>query len=179
MNLMPFDELELLRAKLEAKKQIDAEDTIDELLDLMIISYMNGNKDANESLSIDMAPNINKFQEQAYKEYDGKTFIDRINEYAESGSVEEIMRVAETDVHRLYNAGVYDTALDSGLATYKRWHTMLDDRVREQHYYLEEQRVPLDADFYTYTGDHAKAPGLFQDAENNCGCRCWVTVERE
>ena len=26
--------------------------------------------------------------------------------------------------------------------------------------------------FYTYDGDHASAPGLFELAENNVNCRC-------
>lgn len=177
MNLMPFDELELLRAKLESKKRIDAEDTIDEIMDLMIIAYMNGNKDANESLYTNIEPSLDKFQEEAYREYDDKNFIDRINEYAENGTVEDIMRVAETDVHRLYNAGVYYTAQESGKSVVKEWHTMEDDKVRDEHYYLQGQQIPLDADFYTYTGDHAPMPSMFQDPANNCNCRCWVVVK--
>lgn len=179
MNLMPFDELELLRAKLESKKQIDAEDTIDEIMDLLIVAYLNGNKDANESLLTEVEPDIAKFQEQAYREYDGKNFIDRVSEYAEQGDVESIMRVAETETARLYNSGVYDTAVDSGLTVYKRWNTQMDERVRETHFYLEGQRIPLEAEFYTFDGDHAQAPLMFTLAENNVNCRCYLTVERE
>lgn len=179
MNLMPFDELELLRAKLQAKEKIDAEDTIDEVLDLLILAYVYGNEDANTSLSTDIKPNIAKFQAEAYRKYEDKDFQDRITEYAKQGSVEDIMRVAETDTHRLYNAGVYDTAEELGEQVYKRWNTQLDDKVREQHIYLEGSKVPLEAEFYTYTGDHAKAPGMFQDASNNVNCRCFLTVERD
>jgi hypothetical protein len=49
---------------------------------------------------------------------------------------------------------------------------MLDNRVREEHQYLEGQTIDIDDEFYTYDGDHASAPGLFTLAQNNVNCRC-------
>jgi hypothetical protein len=64
-----------------------------------------------------------------------------------------------------------DTAKYAG-AKSKTWVTMMDDRVRDTHDYLEGETVGIGEDFYTYDGDHASAPGLFELAENNVNCRC-------
>lgn len=84
---------------------------------------------------------------------------------------EAITRIAETEMHRIANTAALDTAKYAG-AKYKTWATMLDDKVRDTHDYLEGETVDIDDDFYTYDGDHASAPGLFELAENNVNCRC-------
>ena len=86
-------------------------------------------------------------------------------------TVDDIVRIAETESHRIANTSALDTARHGG-ATKKTWVTMLDDRVRETHDYLEGMTVGIDDDFYTYDGDHAPAPSLFQLASNNVNCRC-------
>ena len=58
----------------------------------------------------------------------------------------------------------------------KRWQTMMDDRVRDTHSYLEGMEVPYNEDFWTYDSDHAPAPGMFNRPENNINCRCVVEV---
>lgn len=84
---------------------------------------------------------------------------------------EAITRIAETETHRIANTAALDTAKYAG-AKSKTWVTMLDDKVRDTHDYLEGETVNIDEDFYTYDGDHASAPGLFELAENNVNCRC-------
>ena len=59
----------------------------------------------------------------------------------------------------------------------KTWGTMLDESVRETHSYLESVSVPLEEEFFTFDGDHAPYPGLFQKAENNVNCRCFVILK--
>lgn len=93
------------------------------------------------------------------------------------GGVEDLIRIIETESHRIANETALNTAGRAG-ATKKKWVTMLDDRVRDTHAYLEGQSVPYDADFYTFDGDHAKAPGLFALPENNINCRCELTFEK-
>ena len=82
-----------------------------------------------------------------------------------------IIRIAETETHRIANTSALDTATRAGART-KTWVTMLDDRVRETHDYLEGMTVGVKEDFYTFDGDHASAPGLFSLPENNINCRC-------
>ena len=111
-----------------------------------------------------------------------KTYKQRISEYldAEDSTVEDFQRVAETDATRVYNAGVVDGGKASGVpGVMKQWITMEDERVRSTHEYLQSMTVPLNNDFYSYDGDHARAPGLFTLPENNIGCRCTITLIRE
>lgn len=121
-----------------------------------------------------------------------KTWEDRIREYSHSNTSflpdqgggispeEGVQRVVETEYHRMYNTGAYDSAkaLESkGKTVYKRWQTMEDDRVRSTHSYINGESVPLDEPFYTYDGDSAQFPGGFTMAANNCNCRCTLSYE--
>lgn len=182
MNLLPIDELNRLRADLESQK-LTEEEAIDAVLDLLILAYMNGNKDVNESLSTSIDPSMSVFMNEAYKEIEGKDFVDRVSEYFAEGDIESIMRVADTDSHRLYNVGAFDTANTAekkeGIKAYKVWRTMEDDKVRDEHRYLEGQRVPLDAKFYAEDGSSTYYPGGFGVPQLDINCRCVCTYERE
>ena len=182
-SILPFDELNNFTLKLrgmfpdgrlppreEAKEE--EEDIIDEMLDLFLLAYATGNAVTGENLSFDWTPTADDAMEVVDKEVAGKTWRDRVREYfSNNGSVDDLVRIAETEVHRDANEAALSTAKRAG-ATSKTWQTMLDDRVRETHDYLEGVTVGIDEDFYTYDGDHASAPGLFALAENNVNCRC-------
>ena len=132
---------------------------------------------------------------------DGKNLYDRIDEYYEiakkekraekEGTFDEtaatesadmpkiapesaIKRVLETEGHRLYVEGGYARASDCG-AKYKVWRTAEDEKVRDTHTYIADEKVPVDALFYTYDGDSTDKPGNFTLAENNVNCRCWLS----
>lgn len=113
-----------------------------------------------------------------YLPVEGKTFADRVLEYALLDDVEGIRTVAETEYHRVYNTAADQTARSAPGQVSKQWRTVGDDVVRETHRYLEGMEVPLDAEFYTYDGDHAAFPGGFTQARNNVNCRCIVTYTR-
>ena len=98
-------------------------------------------------------------------------FIYNEDYFASNGSVDDLIRIAETEVHRDANESALATAKKAG-ATRKTWVTMMDEKVRDTHQYLEMMTVGINEDFYTYDGDHASAPGLFDLAENNVNCRC-------
>ena len=85
-----------------------------------------------------------------------------------------ILRVLDTEGHRIYNEGGFARAGDCG-AKYKQWQTMADDKVRDTHSYLSGVKIPIDEKFYTYDGDSALLPSGFSLAENNVNCRCWVS----
>jgi len=107
------------------------------------------------------------------KEIAGETFRDRVYKHAELGDTEAIIKVISTDGHRVWGNANYEEAKRQGKTT-KIWHTMLDDRVRDPHQYLEGISVGIDEEFYTYNGDHALFPSQFGVAEEDCNCRCWV-----
>ena len=184
-SVLPFDELNnfilairekypdgKLPQRQQKRRSEEEEDIIDELLDLCLLAYATGISVTNENLASDYEPPLGEVMETVNAKVAGKTWKDRVEDYFESGgSVDDIIRIAETETHRIANAAAITTAKQAG-ARFKTWATMLDDRVRETHDYLEGETVPIDEDFYTYDGDHASAPGLFELAENNVNCRC-------
>lgn len=164
------------------------EDVVEDVLSYLIDAYLTGSKAAAEMLGL--APILDEvgisstdggtgFMEEAlYLPIEGKTFADRVLEYALLDDVEGIRKVAETEYHRVYNTAGDHMARSAPGQVMKRWRTVGDDAVREAHRYLEGRDVPLDAEFYTYDGDHAAFPGGFTQARNNVNCRCVVTYTR-
>ena len=181
--ILPYDELNNIQTRLEEesfdvessdgtkKRRFNVDACVDIVLDALIMAYVYGVDYANESLGTNIPPTKEAMREAIYKKIADKDFEQRVREYAEDGKLPEIMRVVETDMTRIFNEGSLTTATQAG-ATSKTWLTMLDDRVRDTHSYLEGMTVPIDAEFYTFDGDHASAPGGFSMAENNVNCRC-------
>ena len=189
MTILPIDEINALEDKLKPhfneegkiKSRQDAEDIIDELLDLFLLSYANGATATNSELGTAVMPPVAAVDAAVYAPVAGETWRDRVMGYYESGgSLYDIRRIAETDATRIYNQGAVDAVVVNGLqgSTSKRWQTMEDDRVRDSHSYLQGMVVPFDADFYTYDGDHAPFPGMFELPENSINCRCVVEIIR-
>ena len=191
MTILPIDEINALEERLKVhfddngngriKSKEDAEDIIDELLDLVLLSYANGATATNTELGTDVMPPVDAVMAAVDKDVAGENWRQRVMGYYESGgTLYDIQRIAETDATRIYNTGALDavTANGSGVGVNKRWATMLDDRVRDTHSYLEGMVVPYDARFYTYDGDSALAPGMFSLPENNINCRCVIEVIR-
>ena len=190
MNLMPFDELNTLHeivARVMDKPKGEREQfrdwLMDEVLDILILSYVYGNKDGNEGLASDVGIDRDALDESVYKRINGENWEERIGAYFENGTADEIYRVVETDSHRIYNDAVMNVgeaenakAHDGIIA--KQWVTMRDDRVRDTHDYLEGMTIPLNDRFYTYDGDSARYPGDFEDPANNVNCRCGIRLTK-
>lgn len=126
--------------------------------------------------------------ESVFKVIADKTWEQRVSEYLDddNGTVDDIIRVVDTDMNRIYNDSILNVGEraedeepeDGGpkRPKMKTWVTMADDRVRDQHSYLEGMTIPVGRRFYTYTGDSARYPGDFSDPNNNCNCRCRVSL---
>lgn len=196
MNLMPYDELNTFREMAtryvnEPLTQSEKEQLRDDMWEyiefLLIEAYVYGNVQAMDDLGLlDRDPkdfiSEDEMERVINEPVADKTYKQRISEYldAEDSTVEDFVRVAETDATRVYNAGVVDGGKASGVpGVRKQWITMDDDRVRSTHEPLNNLVVSLDSDFYTWDGDHARAPGLFTLPENNIGCRCTLNLIRE
>lgn len=179
-SILPFDDLNnfVLRlkerfpdGKLCASKE-EEDEIIDDIFDLLLLAYVTGYTITNLSLSSSWQPKLEDILETLDREVDGLTWTQRIEGYfANGGSVDDLAKVIWTEAHRDANESALNAAKHGG-ATTKTWITMLDDRVRDLHYPLEGQTIPIDADFYTFDGDKGQAPGLFGKAENNVNCRC-------
>ena len=203
-SILPLDEInklnESIRARLQKGEKPKAEDILDEMLDIFLLTYATANRVTGESLDYEYEPSTAEVMEIVNEVVAGETWTERVENYLGSiGSAEGaarnatvktssgsttptgktdydaiangLVRIVETESHRIANEAALKTAGKAG-ATYKKWVTMNDEKVRSTHSYLEGQSVPYDADFYTYDGDHARAPGLFALPENNINCRC-------
>lgn len=177
--IFPFDEINALKQRLEShfqngkiKSKKDVEDIIDELLDLYLLAYANGTRAINEQFKTDVQPSAEELEKVLYRKVDGKTWEKRVWDwFDEGGTIADIVRIAETEAHRIGNEAA-DSAAGKVGATTKTWQTMLDDKVRDTHSYLQSISVPVNGRFYTYDGDSARFPGDFSTPENNCNCRC-------
>ena len=187
MTILPFDEINALKGRLTVyfgedgrvreKKYLN--DIIDELWDLFMLAYLNGFNATIGEMGKDAEPSTGAMYNAIFFPVAGETWRDRVKNYVENGgTLYDIIRIAETDATRIYNQGALDAAkaIDAEDTAYKRWCTMLDDRVRDTHDYLEGMVVPVNDDFYTFDGDHAPAPGMFSLPENNINCRCVIEV---
>jgi hypothetical protein len=189
MTILPIDEINALEDRLRVhfndegkiKSKQDAEDILDEMLDIYLLSYTNGATATNTELGTAVMPSVDAVDAAVYAPVAGETWRDRVMGYYETGgSMFDITRIVETDATRIYNQGAVDAVIANGLegSTSKRWRTMQDDRVRDTHDYLEGMVVPFNERFYSYDGDSADYPGGFTLPENNVNCRCVVEVIR-
>ena len=191
MTILPIDEINALEDRLKVhfdddgkgriKSRQDAEEIIDELLDLFLIAYASGVTATSTELGTVRSPSVEDIDAAVFAKVAGETWKQRVMDYYDSGgTLYDIQRIAETDATRIYNQGALDTVSVNNAqdGTVKRWVTMMDDRVRDTHSYLEGMEVPYNARFYTYDGDSAEAPGMFSLPENNINCRCVVEIIR-
>lgn len=186
-SLLPYDEINAFRRLLEEETEEDEHghrrwkrrdrqeylEELDELIyTLMLLSYSRGNEIACQELGETIQVDLDQLQAALAKQYDGKDIWDRVSEYFQTEDIDALIRVVETETHRMYNTAIFDAGNSIRLPINKTWATMLDDRVRETHWYLEGVTVPFEEWFYTNDGDSARYPGDFSLAQNNVNCRC-------
>ena len=184
-----FDELEILRERLNAdfslgteQRKLFRDDRIDEILDMLIMAYVFGTEDADEELTVEETVETDEMYNAVWLEIAGRNWEQRVREYFDDpdGTVDDIMRVVETDTNRIYSDAVLNVGekvSKRGVPVSKTWETMLDDRVRWQHDLLQSVTVPINERFHV-DGDSARYPGDFTSPELNCGCRCFITLNR-
>ncbi len=202
-RLMPFDELSVVSERIKADFQLTPEqrkavkeDRMDEILELLILSYLYGNEAANDMLyrteietrmqseteTIRIVPiDTDSMNGSVYRDIAGENWEQRVSDYydSEDGTADDVIRVLDTDSHRIYNDAIEDVGERSSGRIYKTWETMLDDRVRDTHEWLQSVRVPLNERFYTFDGDSARYPGDFTLPQNNINCRCRISLSRQ
>jgi hypothetical protein len=134
------------------------------------MAYVFGVDDVCNSLHKETKPDKSLMYASIYKQIDGKTWEKRLEE---ASTDEEIIRIAFTEAHRVFNEGQFDTGTELG-AVSKVWHTQEDDRVRDSHWYLDGMEVGLDDYFYTLAGERALHPSGFGVPEEDINCRCYL-----
>jgi len=175
-QLLPLEELNVLSTQIQYAETLQKDVLEDEILDFLVYSYTLGNNAVNNSFDLTQQVNIDKLKDSIYKRINDETFMDRVSDYIDKDDRDGIIRVIDTEMHRNYSQGIFDTAKDTQLNFKKKWSTRMDDKVRATHDYLEGVEVDLDGRFVTYDGDSARFPGDFSRAENNVNCRCVIDL---
>ena len=114
---MAFDELNVLMAfsfrnSANQDKDINkrAEIVIDDLLAFLILAYIQGIQDISEMLGIKIEADLQKMHKAIYKKVDGEDFTDRIRKYVLNEDLPSLLKVAETEYHRILNTALQDGA---------------------------------------------------------------------
>lgn len=191
-RLPPFEQLETLRTELESdfvggmdQRKKNKQRRIDEILEMLIIAYMFGNESGNTMLYGDIGTGdlpipiqVGAMNDSVFRKIADKTWEQRVNEYLddETGTVDDIIRVVDTDTNRIYNDAILDVGERADGSVMKTWETMMDEKVRDTHDYLQSMTVPIDRRFYTFDGDSARYPGDFTLPQNNVNCRCRISL---
>lgn len=174
--LLRQDELNNLKADI-AKAKGNPAQIKEFLLDFLILAYADGRSDASVQLGGSADFDVERMNDVLYAEIDGENFEDRADEWIYLEDYDAIIRLAENERERVYNTSAYDAATQLGAQT-KTWHTMLDNRVRDTHDYLEGMTKPIGEEFHTYNGDSAQHPGGFGVASEDINCRCYLTFSK-
>lgn len=204
--LATFDELHTLGTSLYAdytQGKKTKEEVVDQCESIFLYAYLLGYRIGIDDLDIeedeaiyylDSLNNSNNAQESVNRPFleDGveKTFRECLEEHLDNLDGEtSIEKVLNTEWHRNINSGIQQLATDyvetnssSAQTTpyvYKTWRTELDNKVRDTHSYLEGMKVGVNDEFYTYNGDHAMYPGMFDNASEDVNCRCTVHLSKE
>lgn len=167
--LTKIDELNIITEQLLSSDKKTAKKRFE---DILIDAYIEGFASAAYMLGVDISLDYEIASDIVNQSYDGQSIADKFTNYLETADETSLNRLVESEFHRAYNAGALNGAQQSGKNVTKTWVTVLDDRVRETHSYLEGVTAPLDGYFHTFDGDKALAPGLFESASNNANCRC-------
>ena len=175
-----WDELNIIRTSVQGTVRLPTDSAgrkefCDWLEYVLCLIYGYGWEDAEEVVG--PLPDPGELMETAvHMEIDGRTFRERAEEHLLEGDVEALIRLIDTEAMRDYNTGVLDGGIKSGKPLNKRWHTCMDNRVRDTHDYLEGAVVGLEDRFYTFDGDSALQPLGFSNPANNINCRCWIVL---
>lgn len=184
-DIMPFDELNRFKDELpihfedgKIRSKADEEDIIDELFELFLLSYSTGRNITEADLDTETHVTLDEVMDTVDEEVAGKTWKERVHEYFENGGTEaDIVRIAETETHRITNKAAFVTAGKAG-ATKKVWHCLMLPTSRDSHIYLDGVEAPLDGEFYSINGGSTLFPGQWGIAEEDVNCLCWLTFKR-
>lgn len=167
--LQKFDELHYVSEEILGLKDRGLNLFRDSLAD----AYAEGIASVNYMLGIDKSIDYARLDEALDIFYGEESIFDKMDTYIAEENEESARRLLESEWHRMYAQGQSD-ACDGEDAVEKVWHTMLDDKVRDNHFFLEGVSAPSYGKFYTPDGDSTEMPGGFTLAENNANCRCWL-----
>ena len=186
-SILPFDELNSFTESLRnrfygvtniSERKDEQDDIIDEMLDLFLLAYAMGNEVTNDNLDFGWEPTVEEVMDTVNAEVANKTWRERVEGYFSSGgTVDDLVRIAETETHRITNSAALDTAKKAGAKT-KTWHCMMLPTSRDTHVYLDGVTAPIDGEFYSFNGGSTQFPGQWGIAEEDVNCLCWLSFSK-
>lgn len=203
MDAQIFDELHVLvttvytDALVSGKKRSEIEEELEDcFFDFLAEAYLAGLY--SPELGFPPVFSLDRELDVMYLRYgeDNKNVTERIREHVRNADLPMLLNLACSEYHRVYQTGAYDCAEQAQTEFDKRaertplrskkgakiprkrvmksWETMMDEKVRETHAYIQSVTIPLEDLFYTIDGDYARFPGDFKSARNNANCRCEI-----
>ena len=178
--MLPIDEINQIFSTVQNDPNLH--DLLASAVTEIAAEHLGSEYDKSYGKWIDSPPDELARNEAIYAEVAGKTFADRIREYAEGDPALFMTSVAlllETDGHRCRSEGTLaagDALASVGYTVTKVWRTMGDKAVRDPHVRLESKAVPLD-EMFEIDGFQALGPGLFSVPEYDVNCRCRLELE--
>lgn len=178
MRILPIDEINNLKSKFQSEDtpitEYDIDDLLDDLLDIFLLAVANGTISINEQFGTDYRPTAAQIEHTIYRKIDGASWEDRVRTWYENGgTAADIIRIAETESHRIGNETAYEAAKAVG-AKNKTWICMMLPTSRDSHVYLNNTTVGIDDYFYSFRGGKTLYPGQFGEAEEDCNCLCEI-----
>ena len=167
--VLKMDELNII-----AKSIIDGTSTKD-VDDILEQAYVEGFLSGKYILGGEEEIDAKDVQSALNQKYEGIDILSKAKTSIQSKDITSLVRLLESEYHRMYNQGSLDYAKKNksqGEKIYKTWVAIIDEKTRDTHLFLNGTKVPLDAYFYSYDGDKALIPGGFSSASNNVNCRC-------
>ena len=96
-----------------------------------------------------------------------------------NGDYNKAVKIARTEVHRVKETGVYESALQgekAGIKQVKTWNSSNDGRTRKEHRKLDGKSIPVE-EYFRVGNRKALKPGDTGDASQDINCRCFLTYE--
>lgn len=181
-------------------RKFDRKRLEDDIFELLTMSYVYGLEKAGLDLDRDIPVNRDRMRKAVYEKTAGKDFVERLNEHLDAADeriaedqqvsadittaeqlVNELSVLAETEAGRVLNRAIIEAAEDyqrqhPDEVVYKTWVAVMDERTRDTHAELDGVTIPLDAEFYTFRGNHALYPHQFKEPEETVNCRCLCSL---
>ena len=163
-----------VKSLLHIKKELDIDKTVNENMAGLHWAHRTKHHRNNVIYNVNSTLKEGLAQGSTYKE-----MSDRLSKSLNQ-DVLKPMRIIRTESARVYSSTKMqslDKCASSGIEMVKIWHSVKDERVRNQHRQMDGVIVNYNDDFELPDGTMTKAPCLSGIARHDIHCRCFITTD--
>lgn len=163
-----------VKSLLHIKKELDIDKTVNENMAGLHWAHRTKHHRNNVIYNVNSTLKEGLAQGSTYKE-----MSDRLSKSLNQ-DVLKPMRIIRTESARVYSSTKMqslDKCASSGIEMVKIWHSVKDERVRNQHRQMDGVIVNYNDDFELPDGTKTKAPCLSGVAKHDIHCRCFITTD--